>query len=665
MIDIKPPAGVVLASSPLRRDFVVARKKKRERTPRRRRSIRFGAAFAGVIMIAIASYVGIIAYSQNDFVATATSFKENISISLAALMRLDNHSADSSLRAAKEDVVKIKEQGKTYGIWRAANVLGVLWPKAKIIPDAIEQLEGITSASITLNEKLEILKSEGASLFFNGEGEKFVQLLESIRNDIGILDDGGRALLAMASEIKFIYPLINNGRILSTLADIDRGRELLDTLIPLLRTPVPMRVIVLFQNPSEIRPAGGFVGSFADITIRNGGLEEIEVYDIYYPDGQLEEKIVPPKPLQLITTSLGARDANWFFDFSVSAQKVVALLEESDIYQKEAASFDGVIAINTDVIASAFDIIGPIELPEYGMTLAKENFLSDIQAEVEAGPSKARGAPKQILRDLTPIVISRLHELNDVGKNEFIQAISRHLSQKDIMLYFENSVIQSFLHYYEFDGAVYELPNDYNGDYLAVVNANIAGGKTDVFVRQNIALRSSIDIAGMVQNELVITRTHSGGNEKLWLYNVDNKNYLRVYTPPSFRLIESRGGVIRKIRAPIDYEKNGYRVDPDIARADEVGEEFGKAVFDAWKIIKPGTTGTLEFLYESGARVDIGENVSYQFVFDKQSGVRGGIELSIEAPPGYRWRESQDSIFLYENENPNKRIVLSLTMEKM
>ena len=56
-----------------------------------------------------------------------------------------------------------------------------------------------------------------------------------------------------------------------------------------------------------------------------------KVRDIYDPDGQLTLKVQPPLPLQAVTTNWGARDANWFFDFSSSAKDFRASLSDSSL----------------------------------------------------------------------------------------------------------------------------------------------------------------------------------------------------------------------------------------------------------------------------------------------------------------------------------------------
>ena len=43
------------------------------------------------------------------------------------------------------------------------------------------------------------------------------------------------------------------------------------------------------------------------------------------------------------------------------------------------------VSINTNVLATILDITGPISVPGYDLELDSENFLKEIQYEVEAG----------------------------------------------------------------------------------------------------------------------------------------------------------------------------------------------------------------------------------------------------------------------------------------
>ncbi|KKU67917.1 MAG: hypothetical protein UX92_C0027G0013 [Candidatus Amesbacteria bacterium GW2011_GWA1_47_20] len=71
--------------------------------------------------------------------------------------------------------------------------------------------------------------------------------------------------------------------------------------------------IVLLQNNTELRPSGGFMGSFVKLKTQNSKLKTLEVEDIYQPDGQVVGYVEPPAPIKKAFPfgSWKLRDANW------------------------------------------------------------------------------------------------------------------------------------------------------------------------------------------------------------------------------------------------------------------------------------------------------------------------------------------------------------------
>ncbi|MDO8663900.1 MAG: DUF4012 domain-containing protein, partial [Candidatus Wildermuthbacteria bacterium] len=61
------------------------------------------------------------------------------------------------------------------------------------------------------------------------------------------------------------------------------------------------KYLLLFQNPAELRPTGGFPGSYGVVVFKDGRLQDFRVDDVYNLDGQLKELYVPPLQLQHIT----------------------------------------------------------------------------------------------------------------------------------------------------------------------------------------------------------------------------------------------------------------------------------------------------------------------------------------------------------------------------
>jgi len=57
------------------------------------------------------------------------------------------------------------------------------------------------------------------------------------------------------------------------------------------------------------------------LTIDQGAIKSLFVDGIFNVDGQLHEKIIPPRPIQKISTAWSMHDANWFADFQLQLKK--------------------------------------------------------------------------------------------------------------------------------------------------------------------------------------------------------------------------------------------------------------------------------------------------------------------------------------------------------
>lgn len=520
---------------------------------------------------------------------------------------------------------------------------------------SLGELRDLVSALVGISSDVNKLRTEGFDSIFNGRGEELIAILKNLRVNVAKLD---------ALGIGFIDQ--------STLSTASGG---LEALITLLDKPGEQHLLILFLNPSEMRPIGGFAGSYGDVTLERGSIKDIKVNDIYYPDHFLGKKMVPPIQLQTVTVDWGARDAAWFFDFPTSARKTAEFIEASQVYSKDGVHFDGVIAINVKVIEDILELTGPIKLPEYGLTLTKDNFLEEVQREVEEGRDKqAGGNPKRVLASLAPILIERLHQLNSLDKNTLALALFGRVTNKDIQFYFSDPKVEDFVKKVNWAGETASLPEDVGGDYLAIVNANVAGGKTDARINQSIKLKSEIDATGQINNYLAVTRQHLGKDDEASWYRAKNQNFIKVFTVPGAELISLKGANPKRISPQIDYELAGYSRDPLLESLErtrknvsgydaETYSESGKNVFAAWFSTFAGESKVLEVEYE-GTQLSLANGMKYRFIFDKQSGVESTFQYELVAPTGYGWQETSGSTFIYKSDTIPARLEFELTLTK-
>ena len=395
---------------------------------------------------------------------------------------------------------------------------------------------------------------------------------------------------------------------------IDNGVEYSRFLENLIAFGGSKKYIILFQNPSELRPTGGFPGSYAIMHFQDGQLKEFKIDDVYNLDGQLKENVIPPKELQHITPTWAMRDANWFIDFPASARKIM------EFFKKEAGyEIDGVITFNPLIVGKMLEVLGPIELPDYDLTLTADNFLQEIQAEVEYGENRTQ--PKTVLYEFGPKLLEKLYNAQPNQWVAIFDTLFASLESKDMPMYFNDLRLQSFALEKGFAGQVKDVP----GDYLMVTATNIKGSKTDIITDTAMKLESEVK-GGEVIHKLSITRKHNGGKHKYGFYNRQNPSYIRVLVPEGSELI-SIDGISRPSNKPlVDYDNLDFEVDDDLAaleRSEENKdgykryEESGKTGFGFWVVIDPGQTKTTELVY----KVPLEINEKYELYIQKQPGL--------------------------------------------
>jgi hypothetical protein len=284
-----------------------------------------------------------------------------------------------------------------------------------------------------------------------------------------------------------------------------------------------------------------------------------------------------------------------------------------------------------------------------------------LQKEIEAGEDNKAGHPKKILQVLMPKLFEKIGQIDETQKKDLLKKIIYRLINKDIQIYFQDVLIENYLKDFQITGEVAELPTDFNGDYLAIVNANIGGGKSDLFIKQKIKLESDINLSGKLKNKLIIEREYQKPDSDDPWYQKDNQNYLQILTKTDANLLSMTGGEEREIKPPIDYQKLNYETDSDVA-AFEKDNTWNKKIFSTWLNTKIGEIKTISISYDYNQLISL--NNPFLFIYDKQSGVDSALEYSISAPIGYQWKESDSPVFKYRAENTPTRLILKLYLIK-
>lgn len=391
------------------------------------------------------------------------------------------------------------------------------------------------------------------------------------------------------------------GAVGSVKSGLTKVKEAADLVAELLGKSGGKRYLVIFQNSTELRPTGGFMGSFGLLDVSRGEVKNLEIpgggtYDL---KGQLRELLIPPKPLGLIASSWQFQDANWFPDWPAAAQKIMWFYEHSG-----GPTVDGVIAINSSLVQKLLQFTGPILMPEYGKIITADNFMDETQRYVELEYDKTENKPKQIIADLAPLLIEKLKMIGEGDLGNFFGVLSRAVSAKDIQIYLTDTALEDKVKNLGLDGALYDAGPA--TDYLLVVDTNIAGQKTDGMIDELIDEIIDILPDGTINKTLKITRSHRGIKGALFS-GVRNVDYLRLYVPEGSIFLGAEGFTVPssslfKVPTPgakddVDLKsiESEYFTDP--LSGTRVGGEFGKTVFGNWIMVDPGRSVTVTVKY--------------------------------------------------------------------
>ncbi|MDX9971202.1 MAG: DUF4012 domain-containing protein [Candidatus Gracilibacteria bacterium] len=452
------------------------------------------------------------------------------------------------------------------------------------------------SLTDTLKKGLE--KTDLAIAEINAASEKIANVnVEILPEDLQIKVNYAKEKIAEISEIlnniKTYYPEI----------------------LKLLGDEKPHKYLVLFQNNQEMRPTGGFIGSYALIDINKGYLEKMETHDVYDLRGLGDTQIDPPEDFRLFTSNWRFRDSNYSPDFSLSAQKALWFLEaESGI------SVDTVIAINQGLLRDMLAITGPIQVGDFGK-LDSYNYDTVLSYVIE---SKMWGAedPKHILKVFVPAFAKEI--MNEKYLSRVSGKIFRALEQKHIMFYSKDENLEALFDKFGVSGKQYQLQE--NEDYIQVINISSGGTKSDKLIEEKISHDTRISENGEVIDTVSIKRTHLFNDQilKKW------KEILQVYgiSKPESYVLDILGRGRNRTTIRIYVPKGSILVsstDPEMKT--NYDAELNKTYFTATIEIFAGQSKDLKLSYKLPFRLDFSnENLSvYKLIAEKMPGHPGQL----------------------------------------
>ncbi len=509
---------------------------------------------------------------------------------------------------------------------RVANTFFETFEKIPVIGTSFGDLRRTTQILVKVNQmgkSCVVLGSLSSELIDKVRGDDIYDL-DNYSNRISLELD------CIYKELGFLQSEIVSTKIGSSLlkakgvedGDISKIREkllhvkkLTNELPHLLGIDKEMVYLVLLQNNMELRPAGGFIDSFALIKFDKGRLVNIDVQDVYFADGQLKGYVEPPFPIKryLGEANWFLRDSNWDPDFPTSAKQAQWFLDK-----EIGVLVNGVVGTDFELTKDLLEVTGQVALGDFEKEIAWDNLYEIVQTEVEENFFHGSSKKVNFATTLSKIVLERVINLPSEQQVDVAQVCFNNLEEKHIQIFLSNTYAQKAISSLGWSGelASSSVKNNLFADWVGMVEANLGVNKQNYYVKRSAKME--IDLKeGKIERKLsiIIENSFQDASETAKRY----KAYLRVMVPAG------------NIFGPVEISKDGEG-DLIEAEVNNVREHIEAGVLVE---VFPKEKKQIQFTWTADTTLDFTNNGTYLMFWRKQAGtLNDPILISYDFPQG-------------------------------
>ncbi|MDO8498812.1 MAG: DUF4012 domain-containing protein [bacterium] len=437
--------------------------------------------------------------------------------------------------------------------------------------------------------------------------DKIEPLLNKARKEVEGIDTGKYPETIKSTKLRGRLEEVKNLIIGADLA-FSENRSLLEAAPSILGEGTPKTYLLLFQNDKEIRATGGFLTAYAFLRLDNGNLTTTSSDDIYRLDERLLKTcltkicpLTPPAPIvKYLPEANGKPRSAWSMrDSNISPDFPTSVGEFERMYNMlgDKVQFDGIIAIDTQVVEELIAVTGPIDVFGTNYSADKDkrcncpNVIYELEHYAEVA-SKGEEDRKAILGALMQQLIARLLGSGADKVPSLLTVGAKMAEDKHVMFFMHDQKVQQAFSKLDWTGEI-ETPS---GDYLHINDSNFAGGKSNLYVDEKVTDEVSISL-GQVKHKLTIEYKNPQPFNT-WLNGI-LRDYVRVYVPIGSELLSSKGS------------------DDPVNKIDD--EALNKTYFEAFVVVRPQNSRTLSLEYTTPLKVS---GKDYSLFIQKQPGAK-------------------------------------------
>lgn len=469
----------------------------------------------------------------------------------------------------------LKTAKALYGFSRPA----LLFFSLASIPDNIMQIN--EQAQNILAQTGEIKKNGEKIIFYifkkdasPAEKKDLTVRIQNIKSAIEKFDESATVLYQKLPDSPAQFSTVKNQlrQALDVTAKLQKFIPFAETL---LAKDTEAKYLILFANNMELRPGGGFIGSFGVLSVKNLSFENLQIYDVYDADGQLTAHIEPPPAIKtyLNQPHWFLRDSAFSGDFAENYKKALFFLEK----EMGMTGFSGGIMMTTSTIQNMLSSFENMYISDFHEVINKDNFYLKAQYYAERQFFPGSTQKKSFL---SAVARSLLLNLNRTSPQKILYAIQKSLEEKQMALYFEDPSLDELIRSLYWSGQTI-LPGciAQSGncivDYLFPLEANVGVNKANFLVNKLIDLKIRIDEAGFINNTANILFKNSSLHDAFpgGIY----KNYFQIMLPKdiSIKHITKNGTLVENVDETVSsYRTIGFYFEVQPQEKTEISIEY-------------------------------------------------------------------------------------------
>ncbi len=364
----------------------------------------------------------------------------------ASLLRAESLLRQRKVSDARAELVRAQQSFTRSS--QAAHTLTRYLPGIKAVPLVGSQVKGVevfADAGVQLSDAgVRLADAAGAIVDPENQELELSAALDQLRDVQELLRSGITSLEAAFASVEsldgdhLIRPLGRARTDLSRRLPEMKTRavdadEALASLITFAGGDGPRRYLVLSQNPDEVRPTGGFIGTYGVLQADGGRLsldtyDSIESWTSAHP-GIFAEPTERGSPLRFDTRiQQGLANVNTSPDWPQNAALAAKLWERAG-----EQPVQGVVSFSPAFLGRILRALGPVTIESYGETVTADNLVERLDYHThQATPAPGTGR-KDFVAVLAQEVMTRLFNAPASSWERLAQAFGESFGSREAM----------------------------------------------------------------------------------------------------------------------------------------------------------------------------------------------------------------------------------------